>query len=66
MSVVIVSPKFQVVIARDIRETLGLEAGQKVQALRYQDRVEVTPIRPIRSPRYHYSRDAARLIKSTF
>ena len=51
MSVVTVSPKFQVVIPRDIREALGLAAGQKVQALRYLNRVEFIPIRPMRAMR---------------
>ena len=51
MSIVTVSPKFQVVIPRDIREALGLEPGQKVQALRYQNRVEFIPIRPMRALR---------------
>jgi len=35
MSIVTVSPKFQVVIPRHIREALGLEPGQKVQAFEY-------------------------------
>jgi len=51
MSVVTVSPKFQVVIPREIREALRLEPGQKVQALRYQNRVELIPIRPMRALR---------------
>lgn len=51
MSVVTVSPKFQVVIPRDIRDALGLEPGQKVQALRYQNRVEFIPVRPMRALR---------------
>lgn len=51
MSVVTVSPKFQVVIPRDIREALGLEPGQKVQALQYQNRVEFIPVRPMREMR---------------
>ena len=51
MSVVTVSPKFQVVIPRDIREALRLEPGQKIQALRYQNRVEFIPVRPMRSLR---------------
>lgn len=51
MSVVTVSPKFQVVIPRDIREALGLEPGQKVQALQYQNRVEFIPVRPMRKMR---------------
>ncbi|MEZ4379320.1 MAG: AbrB/MazE/SpoVT family DNA-binding domain-containing protein [Gemmatimonadales bacterium] len=45
MSVVTVSPKFQVVIPREIREALGLEPGQKFQALRYQNRIEFIPVR---------------------
>ena len=45
MDVVTVSPKFQVVIPRAIRERLGLQPGQKVQALVYQNRVELIPRR---------------------
>lgn len=51
MSVVTVSPKFQVVIPRAIREALGLEPGQKLEALEYQDRVELIPVRPAKALR---------------
>ena len=51
MTVVTVSPKFQVVIPRDIREAMGLEPGQKVQALQYQHRIEFIPVRSMRSMR---------------
>ena len=51
MSVVTVSPKFQVVIPRDIREALKLEPGQKVQALQYQNRIEFIPVRSMREMR---------------
>lgn len=51
MAVVTVSPKFQVVIPLEIRVALGLEPGQKVQALQYLDRVEFIPVRPLRSLR---------------
>ncbi len=51
MTVVTVSPKFQVVIPLAIREAMGLQPGQKVQALHYQNRIEFIPIRPIRSMR---------------
>jgi AbrB family looped-hinge helix DNA binding protein len=51
MSVVTVSPKFQVVIPREIREALRLEAGQKVQALQYQNRIEFIPVRAMREMR---------------
>jgi AbrB family looped-hinge helix DNA binding protein len=51
MSVVTVSPKFQVVIPRAIREALGLEPGQKLEAIEYQDRVELIPVRPAKALR---------------
>ncbi|MBA2291793.1 MAG: AbrB/MazE/SpoVT family DNA-binding domain-containing protein [Gemmatimonadales bacterium] len=51
MSVVTVSPKFQVVIPLAIREAMGLKPGQKVQALRYQNRIEFIPVRSMRSMR---------------
>jgi AbrB family looped-hinge helix DNA binding protein len=51
MSVVTVSPKYQVVIPREIRESLGLEPGQKVQAFQYQNRVELIPVRSVREMR---------------
>jgi AbrB family looped-hinge helix DNA binding protein len=49
MSVVTVSPKFQVVIPRAIREAMGLEPGQKVHALQYQNRIEFIPVRSMRA-----------------
>ena len=51
MSVVTVSPKFQVVIPRAIRESMGLQPGQKVQALQYQNRIEFIPVRSMRAMR---------------
>lgn len=51
MDVVTISPKFQVVIPRDIRERLGLEPGQKVQALAYENRIEFIPVRALKSMR---------------
>jgi AbrB family looped-hinge helix DNA binding protein len=51
MAVVTVSPKYQVVIPREIRESLGLEPGQKVHAFQYQNRVELVPVRSVREMR---------------
>ena len=51
MPVVTVSPKFQVVIPRDIREALCLTPGQKVQVLQYQNRVEFIPVRAMHKMR---------------
>jgi AbrB family looped-hinge helix DNA binding protein len=51
MATVTISPKFQVVIPREIREKLGLSPGQKVEAIVYDDRIELIPVRPIREMR---------------
>jgi AbrB family looped-hinge helix DNA binding protein len=48
---VTISPKFQVVIPKEIREKLGLEPGQKIEAIAYDNRVELIPVRPIRQMR---------------
>jgi AbrB family looped-hinge helix DNA binding protein len=48
---VIISPKFQVVIPKRIREKLGLHAGQKVQAIQYDYRVELVPVKPVKQMR---------------
>jgi AbrB family looped-hinge helix DNA binding protein len=51
MDAVTISPKYQVVIPKSIRESLGLRPGQKVQAIQYGDRVELVPIVPVRQMR---------------
>lgn len=51
METVTVSPKFQVVIPKRIREKLSLSPGQKVQAIVYGDRIELIPLRPIKEMR---------------
>jgi len=51
MATVTISPKFQVVIPRDIRTRLKLRAGQKVHAMVYDDRIELVPVRPARQLR---------------
>ncbi|HTE45582.1 MAG TPA: AbrB/MazE/SpoVT family DNA-binding domain-containing protein [Gemmatimonadaceae bacterium] len=51
VDVVTISPKFQVVIPREIRERLGLEPGQKLQVLAYENRIEFIPVRSLKSMR---------------
>ena len=51
MTTVKVSPKFQVVIPKEIRESLKLAPGQKIQALLYDNRIELIPLRPIKKMR---------------
>ncbi len=51
MNTVTVSPKFQVVIPQMIRKSLGLQPGQKIQAILYENRIELIPIQPMQSMR---------------
>ncbi len=44
MLAVTVSPKFQVVIPQAVREQLHIEAGQKLQVLAYDRRIELLPV----------------------
>ena len=47
MTEVTVSPKYQVVIPLEIRTALGLRPGQKLQAIRFGERIELIPVRPL-------------------
>lgn len=51
MNTVTVSPKFQVVIPREVRDALDIKAGQKVQILQYEDRIVLIPLVPIQQTR---------------
>ena len=44
---VTVSSEFEVVIPEEIRESLGIRPGQKLEAIQYDGRIELVPIRPI-------------------
>ena len=51
MVTVTVSPKFRVVIPRAIRDSLGIRPGQKLNVIRYGDRIELIPLRPAQETR---------------
>ena len=51
MDQVKISPKFQVVIPKAVRKSLGLVAGQRLQVVQYGDRIELVPVRDIREMR---------------
>jgi len=51
MTAVTVSPKFQVVIPKEIRESMGIVSGQKVQVMTYQNRIELIPLKPMKELR---------------
>jgi len=48
---VTVSSKYQVVIPRPIRKSLGIKPGQKLQVIQYEGRIELIPIKPVRETR---------------
>lgn len=45
MAEVTVSPKFQVVIPKEIRESMGIVSGQKVRMIKYKNRIELIPLK---------------------
>lgn len=51
MTVVTVSPKYQVVIPKDVREKLNLKPGQKVRAFAIGSSIELVPVEPVQSLR---------------
>lgn len=51
MAIVTVSPKYQVVIPKEVREQLGIRPGQRIEAIAYEGRIELIPVRPARELR---------------
>ena len=51
MDAVTVSPKYQVVIPKAIRERARIKPGEKLQVLSFDDRIEFVRIRPLRKMR---------------
>lgn len=47
MKSVKISPKYQVVIPRKVRDHLKLSPGQRVQVIQYNNRIELIPERDI-------------------
>ena len=45
MVTVTVSPKYQVVIPKEIRRQLALKPGMQLQILRFGERIEFVPVR---------------------
>jgi AbrB family looped-hinge helix DNA binding protein len=48
MTTVTVSPKFQIVIPKTIRQAMKLKAGTKMEMILYGNRIELIPIKPIK------------------
>jgi len=51
MQTVTISPKYQVVIPKEIREALHLQPGEKLQIFLYQNRLEFVPVKDIKKMR---------------
>jgi AbrB family looped-hinge helix DNA binding protein len=51
METVTISPKFQVVIPQKIREAMGLRSGEKAKVISFRNRIEIIPMREVRSLR---------------
>ncbi|MCO5120215.1 MAG: AbrB/MazE/SpoVT family DNA-binding domain-containing protein [Burkholderiaceae bacterium] len=51
MTVVTVSRKYQIVIPKEIRESMGIASGQKIQIMPYQGRIELVPLKPMKKMR---------------
>ncbi|HTZ40372.1 MAG TPA: AbrB/MazE/SpoVT family DNA-binding domain-containing protein [Syntrophales bacterium] len=51
MDTVVVSTKYQVVIPREIRASLDIKPGTRCQVLRYDNRIELIPVKPMRKMR---------------
>jgi AbrB family looped-hinge helix DNA binding protein len=47
MDTVTVSDDFQIEIPLEARESLGIQPGQKIQVLLYNNRIEFIPVKPI-------------------
>ena len=48
MNTVTVSPKYQVVIPRAVREQMGIHPGERLEVISLGDRIELVPLRPMR------------------
>jgi len=51
METVTISPKYQIVIPKEIREALGIRPGEKVHVLQYENRIEYIPVKEMKKMR---------------
>jgi AbrB family looped-hinge helix DNA binding protein len=54
VTIVTVSPKYQVVIPKDVREKLKIRPGQKIEVFAVGGRIEYVPVEPIQRLRGRY------------
>lgn len=51
MTTVSLSPKFQVVIPKDVRRQIPIKPGQKFEVIAFQGHIELVPVVPIKKLR---------------
>ncbi len=51
MSIVTISPKYQVVIPKTVREQMQLKPGQKMQIIQIGNRIQLIPLRSVKEAR---------------
>lgn len=51
MTTVTVSEKYQIVIPKEVRQSLGIRPGQKIEVILYDGRAEFVPVRETKSMR---------------
>jgi AbrB family looped-hinge helix DNA binding protein len=51
MKSVTISPKYQVVIPREVRQSMEIRPGTKVQVFLYENRIELIPIKNLKRMR---------------
>lgn len=51
MDVVTVSPKYQVVIPKSVRDRMGIRPGERLQVISFDERIELVRTRPMRKMR---------------
>lgn len=51
MSVVTVSPKFQVVIPKEVRESSNIKVGSKMDIFAFDGRIELVPLKTLKKLR---------------
>jgi len=51
MQTVTVSPKYQIVIPSQVRKSLDISTGEKLEVIPYRGRIELVPVRTMQSMR---------------